>query len=261
VQPPHGRRQLGYNTALLAHRLGDENVWSVDVDPDLVDTARRRLAEFGCHPHVATADGVKGWAEHGPYDRIIATCSVPTVPTAWVDQVKVGGKVLVDVKVNAGAGNLVLLRRHEDRLEGRCTPRWAAFMAMRHDGERQPPETSKAEAARRRETIAPTEPWHSHREVWLLACLRLPRGLRYGYVLDPITRRPTASSLRALDGSWCHVSAGSVLEAGPTSLWAEVERAWRTWRERGEPGWERFGLTATPCAQWWWVDEPGQVVG
>lgn len=249
----------GYNAALLAHRLGDERVYSVDVDPRLVATAGKRLAEFGCRPRLAAKDGIGGWPEHGPYDRIIATCAVPSVPSAWIGQVAEGGKVLVDVKVNTGAGNLVLLTRHEDRLEGRFTKRWAAFMGMRHDVQTvKTVESPKAAGERQRTTTAPRRPWDDHREVWFLAGLGLPKEIRYGYVLDPATREPTASMLRAPDGSWCEVGDGGVREAGPTPLWAEVERAYRTWRDWGEPGWERLGLTVTPDGQWWWLDEPSR---
>ncbi len=66
----------GYNAALLSHRLGEDRVYSVDVDAELVGPARERLADIGVHPHLATLDGEKGWPEHAPFDRIIATCSV-----------------------------------------------------------------------------------------------------------------------------------------------------------------------------------------
>ena len=49
-------------------------------------------------------------------------------------------------------------------------------------------------------------------------------------------------------------------EAGPTELWAEVERAYRSWRDWGRPTWQRFGLTVTRDAQRWWLDEPGNVI-
>jgi len=56
------------------------------------------------------------------------------------------------------------------------------------------------EGGEQRETTAPAEPWHDHREVWLLACLNLPAGLRYGYTLDPATRQPTAlAAIRAVN--------------------------------------------------------------
>jgi protein-L-isoaspartate O-methyltransferase len=70
----------GYNAALLCHRLGSQNVFSVDVDPALIAAARSRLARLGYHPTLAAADGAAGIAEHAPYDRIIATCSVPVIP-------------------------------------------------------------------------------------------------------------------------------------------------------------------------------------
>ncbi|QUQ66679.1 methyltransferase domain-containing protein [Kutzneria sp. CA-103260] len=248
----------GYNAALLAHRLGDGNVYSVDVDREIVKTARERLAGFGCRPHLAAVDGIGGWPEHGPYDRIIATCAVPRIPKAWLDQVTVGGKVLVDVKVNTGAGNLVLLEKRNDRLEGRFTERWAAFMAMRHDGDIEPVRAVKAEGGQERETAAPERPWDGHREVWFLAALELPAGMRYGYVLDPVTRRPTGSSLQAPDGSWCRVSEGVVTEAGATGLWSEVERAYEAWCGWGRPGWGRFGLTVTEQGQRLWLDGPEQ---
>ena len=34
----------------LSHRLGDQHAFSIDVEPDLVETARIRLAELGYHP-------------------------------------------------------------------------------------------------------------------------------------------------------------------------------------------------------------------
>ena len=133
-------------------------------------------------------------------------------------------------------------------------------MAMRHDSDVRPDRSRKAEGGEKRETPAPAQPWNDHREVWLLACLNLPAGLRHGYTLDPATGQPTASSLRAPDGSWCQVSDGVVREAGPTRLWAEVERAYEKWRGWGCPTWQRFGLTVTRDAQRWWLDEPGTVI-
>ncbi|MGB6162744.1 MAG: methyltransferase domain-containing protein [Pseudonocardiaceae bacterium] len=49
----------GYNAALLAHRLGAEHVFSVDIDRDLVDLARDRLARIGYRPTLVVADGAE----------------------------------------------------------------------------------------------------------------------------------------------------------------------------------------------------------
>ena len=121
----------GYNAALLSHRLGADRVFSVDIGAGLVDAARGRLAELGLAPTLSAAHGAGGMPEHAPFDRIIATCSLPAVPWAWAEQVREVGLVLVDVKRSVHAGNLVLLTRHADRLEGRFLARWAGFMAIR----------------------------------------------------------------------------------------------------------------------------------
>lgn len=253
----------GYNAALLAHRLGDGNVFSLDVDPDFIAAATQRLARIGRRPRLQVRDGIHGWPDHAPYDRIIVTCSVPTVPWAWAQQLTPGGKLLVDVKVGTGAGNLALLHRHHDRLEGRFTPWWAAFIGMRHHGDTSPHRAPKTATSRQRTTTAPPQPWSTHREVWMLASLALPPGLRYGYTLDPATRTPKAATLSAPDGSVCEIELtttenGSrhVREGGPTPLWAPIEHAYQRWQRWNQPRWERFGLTITPTTQTLWLDEP-----
>ncbi|MFY9808796.1 MAG: methyltransferase domain-containing protein [Pseudonocardiaceae bacterium] len=258
----------GYNAALLAHRLGDAFVFSVDVGTDLIAAGRRRLAAIGCHPHLAARDGIDGWPEHVPYDRIIATCSVPRIPWAWAQQLTPGGKVLADLKVGTGAGNLVLLHRHDDRLEGRFTTRWAAFMGMRHNGDTTPADrAAKAATRHQRVTRAPAEPWNTHREVWLLACLTLPTHLQQGYILDPATRTPTAATLSAPDGSSCEIAVttaddGSrqIREVGPTPLWRTVEDAHQFWLDHDQPEWQRFGLTITETSQRIWLDDSSNVL-
>ncbi|QWF85802.1 methyltransferase domain-containing protein [Amycolatopsis sp. CA-230715] len=258
----------GYNAALLAHRLGSPNVFSIDMDPHLIELSRQRLATAGFQPSVAARDGIHGWSEHALYDRIIATCSVPRIPASWVRQLVLGGKLIADVKFNTGAGNLAVLQRFDDRLEGHFTDRWAAFMEMRHhDDAAEPARAARAETDRTRMTSAPAEPWRTCREMWMMACLDLPRGLRTGYILDPDTRLPRSASLSAPDGSWCEIDLSAddsgdrqLREGGPTPLWDHVERARNSWSRWDEPSWSRFGLTADADTSVVWLDEPGNVV-
>jgi methyltransferase of ATP-grasp peptide maturase system len=254
----------GYNAAMLSHRLGENLVFSVDIDTELVDSARSRLHEIGFRPTLVTADGAGGLPEHAPFDRIIATCAVPTVPWAWAEQLRVGGTILVDVKVTPEAGNLVLLHRHPDRLEGHFTTRWGSFMTMRHHNDDAPtPPQPRSEHTRRRTTTIPPHPWWDHRVGWLLAQFHgLPADVHIGMRLDPGTRQPTASFLSAPDGSCAAVSLTSnnghydVIEGGPTALWDNVERAHQVWLEHGQPEWNRLGLTITPERQRLWIDSP-----
>lgn len=251
----------GYNAALLAYRLGDDKVFSVDVGADLIDLARTRLSAAGFLPTLRAVDGADGLPEFAPYDRIIATCSVPAVPWAWADQLADGGAVLVDLKRAISAGNLVHLRRNGDRLEGRFTARWAAFMTMRHN--ENPPHANQADrvsgSGQSRSTNTPGKPWNDVPIVWFLAQLRLPPGTTFGYELAPDTLQPTFSTLSAPDGSWAKVGLtdGTVTEAGETGLWEAVEWAHDQWTAAGRPTWERLGLTVTQDGRHrLWLDQP-----
>ncbi|WP_411079108.1 methyltransferase domain-containing protein [Streptomyces sp. cmx-18-6] len=87
----------GYNAALLSHRLGDAAVTSVDLDPEITEPARDHLAAAGHHPVVITGDGAGGCPQRAPYDRIIATCTLPSVPPAWPEQCRTGARILAPV--------------------------------------------------------------------------------------------------------------------------------------------------------------------
>jgi protein-L-isoaspartate O-methyltransferase len=96
AQPGHRVLEIGtgtgYHAALLCHRLGQRNIRSVDIHPELIDAARARLASLGHHPLLACVNGADGWVEHALYDRIIATCGISTIPYPWVAQTRPGGR-------------------------------------------------------------------------------------------------------------------------------------------------------------------------
>ncbi|WP_424188459.1 methyltransferase domain-containing protein [Actinokineospora sp. G85] len=101
----------GYNAALLCHRLGADKVVSVDLNPDLVTTARNALAALGHTPVLVVGNGDDGVPDHGPYDRIIATAAVPAIPAAWIDQLAPGGKIIANVRDELATGPLCLLTK------------------------------------------------------------------------------------------------------------------------------------------------------
>jgi methyltransferase of ATP-grasp peptide maturase system len=253
----------GYNAGLLAHRLGSDNVFSVDVDGELVELARDRLAAIGYTPALATRDGDQGLTEYAEYDRIIATCAVPSIPLPWIDQTTQGGLILADFKPGGIAGNLVLLERRGDTATGRFLPGWAGFMTMRHPSEADKPSQPRRDRAQARErrTAAPLEPW-THVVPWFLAQFHMPDNLTYGQSVRDESGELADTFLSATDGSWCEVSAEEdngqrrVLESGPVSLWGLFEEAYEQWRTAGEPSWDRLGLTVTPDAHTVWLDHP-----
>ncbi|MEW2548223.1 methyltransferase domain-containing protein [Streptomyces sp. NPDC047002] len=103
----------GYNAALLAHRLGGDLVTTVDLDPEITESARNHLAAAGYRPAVVTGDGARGCRERAPFDGILATCALPSVPRAWVGQAAPGARIVAPL-----ATGLVRLRV-ADTPEGR----------------------------------------------------------------------------------------------------------------------------------------------
>lgn len=252
----------GYNAGLLCHRLGSDRVVSIDVETELVDRARERLATIAYTPTLVTGDGADGVPDWAPCDRIIATCSVPGIPPAWVDQLAAGGRVLADLKITGGAGNLVDLGvTPEGVLQGRFRARWAGFMPMRgNHAEVRAAETSGGSGNRTTRTASAT-PWWDNQVVWFLAALHLPPGVTTGMVFDPDTGMPSASLMTTAAGSWVRVSLAEVdgcreVSGSPDDLWRAVEDAYELWFTLGEPGWDRFGLTVAGGHHTVWFDEP-----
>ncbi|WP_405635191.1 methyltransferase domain-containing protein [Streptomyces sp. NBC_01178] len=95
----------GYNAGLLSHRLGEQAVTTVDLDPEITDAARGHLAAAGFHPAVVTGDGARGCPAYAPYDRIIATCTLPSLPSSWPEQCRPGARIIAPL-----ATGLVSLR-------------------------------------------------------------------------------------------------------------------------------------------------------
>ncbi|MGV4981865.1 methyltransferase domain-containing protein [Streptomyces sp. NRAIS4] len=131
----------GYNAALLAFRLGDDDlVTTIDLEPEITESARRHLDAAGFHPAVVTGDGARGVPERAPFDRIIATCELSTVPRAWLAQCRPGARILTPL----ATGLLALTVRDPAHGEGRFLPTAAYFVPLRGDGRPEPEGVSLA---------------------------------------------------------------------------------------------------------------------
>ena len=85
---------FGYQAAVLAELV--HQVWSVDVVEEFTTVAEALLQHLG-HSNVGvrTGDGARGWGEHAPFDKIIVTAAGERVPSALVDQLKPGGRMVL----------------------------------------------------------------------------------------------------------------------------------------------------------------------
>jgi protein-L-isoaspartate(D-aspartate) O-methyltransferase len=89
----------GYQAALLSKIVGRKGkVVTVEVIPELVQIARQNIKDIKIkNVHIEEGDGSTGFAEEGPYDRIIITAACPTIPQPVIDQLKNGGVIIAPV--------------------------------------------------------------------------------------------------------------------------------------------------------------------
>jgi protein-L-isoaspartate(D-aspartate) O-methyltransferase len=86
----------GYQAAVLAEIV--KQVYSIEIVPDLATSARQALALAGYRNiEVRSGNGYRGWPERAPFPRIIVTAAPPEIPQALVDQLAVGGIMVVPV--------------------------------------------------------------------------------------------------------------------------------------------------------------------
>lgn len=100
LQPSHKVLEIGtgsgYQAAVLAEIA--KQVYSIEIVPDLAEGARRALAQAGYrNVEIRTGNGYLGWRERAPFDRIIVTAAPPEIPQVLVDQLAVGGIMVVPV--------------------------------------------------------------------------------------------------------------------------------------------------------------------
>jgi len=86
----------GYQAAVLAEVVA--KVFSIELIPSLGKEAEERLKNLGYRNiEVRIGDGYKGWPEKAPFDAIVVTAAAPQIPPALVEQLKVGGRMVIPV--------------------------------------------------------------------------------------------------------------------------------------------------------------------
>ena len=86
----------GFQTALLA--AFSESVYTIERIEELHARAKERLAQLNFQNiHFKLGDGSEGWKEFAPYDRIMVTAAAAEVPKELLEQLEIGGKMVIPV--------------------------------------------------------------------------------------------------------------------------------------------------------------------
>ncbi|MFH1768263.1 MAG: protein-L-isoaspartate(D-aspartate) O-methyltransferase [Candidatus Omnitrophota bacterium] len=83
----------GYQSAILAY-LG-ARVYSVERFDELAGAAKICLASLDFHVDIKVGDGSLGWLENAPFDKIIVTAAAKCIPEPLLEQLKVGGRIII----------------------------------------------------------------------------------------------------------------------------------------------------------------------
>ena len=86
----------GYQTAVLAEIVSE--VFSIEILPELAIRSRNLLDDLGYRNlTIKSGDGYQGWPEEAPFDAIVVTAAPNHVPPALIEQLAVGGKLVIPV--------------------------------------------------------------------------------------------------------------------------------------------------------------------
>jgi len=120
----------GYAAAILSRIVG--RVYSVERLEGLAHSARQRLAMLGYSNIVVhVGDGTLGWLEHSPYDAIVVTAGAPQVPKPLLEQLAIGGRLVIPVGASYEVQILVRVRRvseHDYHREELCGVRFVPLI-------------------------------------------------------------------------------------------------------------------------------------
>jgi len=100
----------GYQTAILAELV--QEVYSIEIVENLYRTAQKCLDHLGYpNVHLKRGDGRNGWPEAAPFDKMIVTAASEQIPSALIEELKEGGKIILPLGLDEQ--DLVLGRKEK----------------------------------------------------------------------------------------------------------------------------------------------------
>lgn len=105
----------GFQTAILAELAN--SVFSIERIEVLTKRAKKVLEESGySNINIKTDDGTLGWKEFAPFDKIVVTAGSPDVPNPLLEQLSIGGRIVIPVGSRFMQRLMLLEKREEGRV-------------------------------------------------------------------------------------------------------------------------------------------------
>jgi len=240
----------GYNAALLAHVVGPNLVFSIDVDREVLSEAWAHLRAFSERSiTLRHADGRHGLADEAPFDRIMVTAATPDLEPDWLEQLTEGGILLAPLALAPGLAYVVRGTVCDKVFEGKLT-RAAYFMPLRAEGETGAEEPVRPPPGEVETQPAPWAGWFDRRKpraswfgfVQALAFYAFVKGLSIHY--QTLTNGEPAYGVEQ-SGHFCWLGSQNWQVSG--RLGRELGWGlWRTFLDAGGPRPTEFRFRAAP---------------
>jgi protein-L-isoaspartate(D-aspartate) O-methyltransferase len=100
----------GYQAAVMAELVRE--VYTIEIIPALADHSKKLLQQLGYdNIHFRTGDGHVGWPAAAPFDGIIVTCSPDHIPAPLLEQLAVGGRMVIPIRYSNTVQDLLLVEK------------------------------------------------------------------------------------------------------------------------------------------------------
>jgi protein-L-isoaspartate(D-aspartate) O-methyltransferase len=120
----------GYQACVLVE-LGAK-VYTIEYQKKLYQKAIRFLPKLGYQPHMYQGDGSKGMPRFAPYDGIIVTAGAPSVPEELIQQLKIGGRLVIPVGNNDIQSMVLIQKVDENKIKKKQFDNFS-FVPLRGD--------------------------------------------------------------------------------------------------------------------------------
>jgi protein-L-isoaspartate(D-aspartate) O-methyltransferase len=116
IAPENSKRVLeigtgsGYQAAVLAELVHE--VYTIEINDKLARQSKKLLDTLGYRNiRCRTGNGYLGWPEAAPFDGIIVTCAPDKIPPALIEQLAIGGRMVIPISYSTNVQDLLLLEK------------------------------------------------------------------------------------------------------------------------------------------------------